>query len=81
MNSQKLINMAIVMGAGFAATKAMSLVWKGVTGHEPPKEIDDDGEVSVTEVVIFAAVSAATAALVKAYATKGAKRLTARPAR
>lgn len=81
MNSQKLINMAIVMGAGFAATKVISLAWKGITGHEPPKEIDaDDGSVSVTEVVIFAAVSSATAALVKAYASKGAKRLTARPA-
>ena len=77
MNTQKLMSTAIVLGAGFAATKATSLVWRAVTGHEPPTEIDDDGQISITEVVIFAAVSAAAAALVKAYASKGAKRITA----
>lgn len=77
MNARKLVSTAIVLGAGFAATKATSVIWRAVTGHEPPTEIDDDGQISVTEVVIFAAVSSAAAALVKAFATKGAKRLTA----
>lgn len=77
MNTRKLVSTAIVLGAGFAATKATSVIWRSVTGHEPPTEIDDDGYISVTEVVIFAAVSAAASALVKAFATKGAKRLTA----
>lgn len=77
MNARKLISTAIVLGAGFAATKATSVLWRAVTGHEPPTELDDDGHISVTEVVIFAAVSSAAAALVKAFATKGAKRLTA----
>ncbi|GAB2980208.1 MAG TPA: DUF4235 domain-containing protein [Actinotalea caeni] len=74
MNPQKLITTVITLGTGLVATKALSLVWKGVTGHEPPKEIDDDGEISVTEVVVFAAVSAAVAAIVRAYATRGASK-------
>ncbi len=78
MNTQKLVRTAIVLGAGFAATKATSMIWRAVTGHEPPTEIDaDDGQISVTEVVIFAAVSSAAAALVKAFAAQGAKRITA----
>lgn len=77
MNARKLISTAIVLGAGFAATKATSVIWRAVTGNEPPTEIDDDGQISVTEVVIFAAVSSAAAAMVKAFATKGARKLTA----
>lgn len=71
MNTQKLITSAVTIGTGLLATKAIQLAWKGVTGHEPPKALDDDGEVSIAEVVIFAAVSAAVAALVRAYATRG----------
>ncbi|WP_420112895.1 DUF4235 domain-containing protein [Pseudactinotalea sp.] len=71
MNPQKLIATVATLGAGLVATKAISLAWKGVTGHEPPKAIDDDGEISITEVVIFAAVSAAVAAMVRAYVTRG----------
>lgn len=77
MNARKLVSTALILGAGFAATKATSLVWRAVTGHEPPTGIDDEGYTSITEVVVFAAISSAAAALVKAYATKGAKRLTA----
>jgi hypothetical protein len=74
VNPQKLITTAVTLGAGLLATKALSLAWKGVTGHEPPKEIDDDGEISLTEVVIFAAVSAGIAAVVRAYAVRGTAR-------
>src|SRR5699024_9732543 len=59
VNARKLVSTAIVLGAGFAATKATSVIWRAVTGHEPPTEIDDDGQISVTEVVLFAAVSSA----------------------
>lgn len=71
MNPQKLIATALTLGTGLLATKAISLAWKGVTGHEPPKSLDDDGEISVVEVVVFAAVSAAVVALVRAYVTRG----------
>lgn len=71
MNPQKLIATVLTLGTGLVVTKAISLAWKGVTGHEPPKEIDDDGEISIAEVVIFAAVSAAAAAVVRAYVGRG----------
>jgi hypothetical protein len=67
VNPQKLIATVATLGAGLVATKAISLAWKGITGHEPPKAIDDDGEISIVEVVVFAAVSAAVAAMVRAY--------------
>src|SRR5699024_1503471 len=76
VNARKLVSTAIVLGPGFAATQATSVIWRAVTGHEPPTEIDDDGQISGAEVVLFAAVSSAAAALVKAFATKGAKRIT-----
>ena len=71
MNPQKLIATVATLGAGLVATKAISLAWKGITGHEPPKAIDDDGEISIVEVVVFAAVSAAVASLVRAYIQRG----------
>lgn len=74
MNPQKLIATVATLGAGLVATKAISLAWKGVTGHEPPKAIDDDGEISIVEVIIFAAVSAAVAAAVRSYVVRGTKK-------
>lgn len=71
MNPQKLITTALTLATGLVATKAISLAWKGVTGHEPPKAIDDDGEISIAEVVIFAAVSGAVAAFLRSYVARG----------
>ncbi|MFV0254348.1 MAG: DUF4235 domain-containing protein [Beutenbergiaceae bacterium] len=71
MNPQKLITTVLSIGTGFLATKALSVAWKGITGHEPPEAIDDDGEISITEVVIFAGVSAAVAALLQSYVRRG----------
>ena len=72
MNPQKLIATVVTLGTGLVATKAISLAWKGITGHEPPRAIDDaDGEISITEVVLFAAVSAAVAAVIRAFVTRG----------
>lgn len=71
MNPNKLIAAGVTFAAGLIATKALSLAWKGVTGHEPPKAIDDDGEISVAEIVVFAAVSGAVAAFIRAYVTRG----------
>lgn len=71
MNLQKLITTAAAVAAGFAANKALSAGWKAVTGHEPPTG-DDDGEVSMGELVVFAAVSGAVVAFARTYATRGA---------
>jgi len=71
VNTQKLITTTLTLASGLLATKAIALAWRGVTGHTPPKGIDDDGEISIAEVVIFAAVSGAVAALLRAYVTRG----------
>jgi hypothetical protein len=71
VNTQKLLTTALTLASGLVATKAIALAWKGVTGHAPPKAIDDDGEISIAEVVIFAAVSGAVAAFLRAYLTRG----------
>lgn len=74
MNPQKLIATGVTLVTSLVVTKAISAAWKGVTGHEPPRAIDDDGEISIAEVVIFAAVSAAVASLVRAYVTRGTQK-------
>jgi len=71
VNPKKLIATGVTLIAGLVATKALSLAWKGVTGHEPPKAIDDDGEISIAEVVVFAAMSGAVAAFIRAFVTRG----------
>lgn len=76
LDSNKIVTTLAVMAAGFAATKALDLVWRSVTGHKPPT--NDDQESSVREIVIFAAVSGALAALARAGATKAAARYLAK---
>ncbi|MBN8881642.1 MAG: DUF4235 domain-containing protein [Salana multivorans] len=77
MNQQKIIQTIAVMAAGFAATKLLDLTWKAVTGHRPPVNGEEDGS-SLREVVMFAAVSGAIAALARAFAGRAAKRFIAK---
>lgn len=73
MDQDKIIRLLATMAAGFAATRLLDLAWRAVTGHRPPTDGDDEG-TSLREVVLFAAISGAIAALVRAYASKGATR-------
>ncbi|CAM3780441.1 DUF4235 domain-containing protein [Occultella aeris] len=70
MNAQKIVTTVAAIAAGFAANKLISLVWKGVTGHEPPTGDADDGEISLGELVVFAAVSGAVVAFARTFATR-----------
>ncbi|TDE99017.1 DUF4235 domain-containing protein [Occultella glacieicola] len=70
MNAQKIVTTVAAIAAGFAANKVIELAWKGVTGHEPPTA--DDGEISLTELVVFAAVSGAVVAFARTFATRTA---------
>lgn len=79
VNAEKIITTIAVAGAGFAASKALSWAWKFATGHNPPTDINDDGEVSIAELAIFAAVSGALVAIVQAQANKGAKKWISKP--
>jgi hypothetical protein len=46
--------------------------WRLVTGHEAPR--DDDDDAPVVQLVVFAAVSAAVAALAQRSAVRGARK-------
>lgn len=76
----KLTTLAVSLGAGWLAQKAVAALWTKVTGHSPAHGDDDDA--TVASIVAFAAVTSATAALTKILATRGttrvAKRLHAR---
>lgn len=67
MSAQKILTTLSVLAAGFVATKALDLVWRKATGHQPPT-VDDDAPLR--EIVIFAAVSGALAALARSGASK-----------
>ena len=77
MTTQKIVTTLSVMAAGFAATKALDLLWRQVTGHRPPAQDEDS---SVRELVLFAAVSGALAALARAGTTKAVGRYIAKRA-
>ncbi|PWD50912.1 hypothetical protein C8046_09860 [Serinibacter arcticus] len=76
-SNQKIVTTLAVMAAGFAATKALDLVWRRVTGHRPPSQEDD---ATVRELVMFAAVSGALAALARAGTTRAVTRYIAKRA-
>ncbi len=76
----KITTLAVSLGAGWVAQKAVAALWTKVTGHSPVHGDDDDA--TVASIVAFAAVTSATAALTRVLATRGtsrfAKRLHAR---
>lgn len=55
----------VALGAGLLAQKAVSAAWHFVRGGEP----DTDDDSSLPEILVFAAVSAATVAVAKRWAT------------
>lgn len=76
-STQKIVMTLSVMAAGFAATKVLDLIWRSATGHRPPSHDDD---APVRELVLFAAVSGALAALARAGTTKAVTRYIAKKA-
>ena len=69
----KLASAGATAVAALVASKATETGWRFITGHDAPHG-DDDDEVSVLQVVVFAAVSAAAVALARRYAVRGAKK-------
>ncbi len=70
---EKLMTAGAVALAGLVAGKVLEKGWKLVTGHEAPVDFDD-GETSIPEFVIYAAVSGAILAVARASVQKGTKR-------
>ena len=66
---EKIATTAIIAGAAFAASKIFELGWKITTKNPVPAE-----DVPLTSLVIFAATSAALAAVAQRYAYKGSQK-------
>lgn len=73
----KLGTIALTFAAGWAAQKALALLWKQVTGKDAPNKADDP-ELDMVQATVFAAVAAGTAVFAKRIAAKGAQRAAAR---
>ncbi|MEO8106907.1 MAG: DUF4235 domain-containing protein [Actinomycetes bacterium] len=65
---QVVITLA-ALAAGLVAQKVVSAGWRFVRGTDP----NDDDDNSLPEILVFAAVSAATVAVAKNWATQRAK--------
>ena len=68
----KLATTAVIAGAAFAASKIFEFGWKAVTKRPVPAEDADD--VTLASLVLFAATSAALAAVAQRYAYKGSQK-------
>ncbi|MCB4208454.1 DUF4235 domain-containing protein [Arthrobacter sp. UM1] len=58
----KLIGTGASIGAGFASTKLVNVIWEKTTGNRAPKK-GQDAEQSFVQAVTFAVVSAAVTAV------------------
>ncbi|MGB2839396.1 MAG: DUF4235 domain-containing protein [Actinomycetes bacterium] len=61
----------VALAAGLVAQKAVSAGWRFIRGTDP----SDDDDSPLPEILVFAAVSAATVAVAKNWATHRAKAL------
>ena len=66
---EKVATTAVIAGAAFLASKIFETGWKITTKR--PEDADD---VTLTSLVIFAATSAALAAVAQRYAYKGSQK-------
>ena len=69
---EKVATTAVIAGAAFLASKIFETGWKITTKRPVPAEDADD--VTLTSLVIFAATSAALAAIAQRYAYKGSQK-------
>jgi hypothetical protein len=75
-NNERMIKVATTvaaLAAGFVAQRALQAGWKAVTGRPAPGA--DDDQVSLGEIMVFTALSAAAVAVIRVWATRGARRI------
>ena len=68
----KIATTAVIAGAAFAASKIFEFGWKAVTKRPVPAEDADD--VTLASLVLFAASTAAVAAVAQRFAHKGSQK-------
>ena len=73
----KLLGTAISLGAGFAASKLVDIVWEKSTGNKPPKD-GADLENSLRSALTFALVSSIVAAMIQTVAGRATQKAIAR---
>lgn len=66
-----LIGTALALLGAVVAQKAVSHVWKTVSGHRPP---DSESDAGLGEVAAAAVITGAVLALVRVLAFRGARR-------
>jgi hypothetical protein len=66
----RVVTTVAALAAAFVVHRAIAVGWKVVTGHPVPGA--DDDEVSTAELVTYAAISAATVAVVRVIAARKA---------
>lgn len=71
----KLGSMAALAVAGFAASKVTEAGWKLATGRPAPAPDNEFDDSTLLQVVLFAAASAAVAAVAQHYASRTAARI------
>ena len=69
---EKVATTAVIAGAAFLASKIFETGWKITTKRPVPAEDADD--VTMASLVVFAATSAAIAAVAQRYAYKGTQK-------
>ena len=67
----KVASAASVAGAGFVADRLIDLIWKGFTGHKPPRGSEDEAVANMLEVALFGALSGLTVGLIQRLAVRG----------
>jgi hypothetical protein len=75
-NRDRMIKVATAvaaLAAGFAVQKALQGGWRLATGRPAPGA--DDDEVSLSEALVFTALSAAAVAVIRVWVTRGAHRM------
>ena len=67
----RIATMGAGMAAGWLTNHLVAIIWKAVTGHSAPRDLDSD-DLKIVQAVAFAAVSGGVAVLVNRLLSKGA---------
>ena len=73
----KLVGAGTAIAAAFVVNQVLAQAWKAKTGHKPPKA-EDEGDASLVEVAVAAALTGALVSIARVLATRGTARIAAK---